>query len=204
MQNQRKTHLVTVKSAVTEMMQNSALMLGHYDIEDMTLNPIFNTLTWQGVITRNIHDNEGNDFTKTGDRSTFYSEKDISYSVYAQTCLVEANNNISISDIICHKNTETAYILYRDHLYKTNARTQLSTVLIDSEIKGVISKRYQFDNTILLELENSDKTFIITVDNIYDKNVGSAVTLDKGDNIYIKYGDQKNMSKVPVRYISKI
>jgi hypothetical protein len=195
---------MTVKSAIVEMMQNSALMVGHYDIEDMTLNPIFNTLTWQGVITRNLHDNEGNDKTKTGDTPTFYSEKDVSYSVYAQTCLIEASNNISIADMICHKDTETAYTLYRDHLYKTKSRSQISTVLIDSEIKSTITKRYQLDNTIIFKVDNSDKTFIVTVDNIYDKNLGDAISLDKGDKVYIKYGDQKNINKVPVRYISQL
>ncbi len=195
---------MTVRSAVQEMVQNASIMYGHYDVEDITLNPIYGTDTWQMVITRNIHDNEGNDTTTTGDSSTYYSERDISYSVYAKTCLVEASNDIKISDIICHKDNETAYILYRDHLYKKNAKSKLSTIMEDNEIEGVISQRYQLDNQIVFKLQNSKKTFIVTIDNLFDRDVGDAVSLTIGEKALFKYGDQGNLKKVPVRYVREI
>lgn len=195
---------LTVKSAVAEIIQNAAVMKNDYDVEDITINPIFGRLTWHTVITRNLHDNEGYDKTKTGDAETFYSEKDISYSVYAQTCLVEANYDIKISDIICHSDEDILYTMYRNHLYKKDTKYNRSTVLNDSQIEGVVKSKIMFNNYVIIKLENNDSDFIVEVDNIFDQEIGDALTLDIGDNVLIKYGDQVNLSKKPVRLIKKL
>lgn len=192
---------MTVKSAVSELIGNASLMRGHYDIEDLTLNPIFGKLTWQAIITRNLHDNEGNNTTQTNDSSTFYSEKDISYSVYAMTCLMEASNDIDLGDLVCHKDEDTVYTMYRDMIYKKESRAQRSTVLKDMKVTGTVIKHTVIGQQIVIRLAESDKIFIVTVDNVFDKEVGEAVSLVEGDKVEFHYGDQKNLKKVPVRLV---
>lgn len=192
---------MTVKSAVFETLSGAGVMKGKYDVEDLTINPVFGRYTWQAVITRNLHDNEGKNKTTTGSTGTFYSERDISYSVYAMTCLMEATNDISISDIVCHKDENTLYTLYRDHLYKKDAKVQRSTVLEDKSLTGYVQSKMLFNNYVILKLDNSTQTFIVQVDNVFDNTVGDALIVEKGDKVHIKYGDQKNIQKSPVRYI---
>lgn len=192
---------MTVKSAVFETLTNAALMKSHYDVEDLTLNPIFGRYTWHAVITRNLHDNEGNNTTTTGSSNSFYSEKDISYSIYAMTCLIEATNNLDISDIVCHKDENTLYTLYRDHLYKKDANNQRSTVLEDKSVSGYVRSKMLFDNYVILKLEDVKGTFIVQVDNVFDTAIGDALIAEKGDKVFLKYGDQPNLDKSPVRYI---
>lgn len=195
---------MTVQSSVREMVENANLMRGAYKVEDITLNPIFGKYTWQMVITRNMHDNEGNDITITGDSNTFYSESDISYAIYSQTCLLEATNDIKISDIVCSKDNDTVYILYRDFLYRKSPTDSKSTTLEDKDIVGVVSQKIIFNDQVIIKLDNIKRTFIVTVDNLFDKNVGDAVSIMVGDSVNIKYGEQPNSLKSPVRYIKQI
>lgn len=197
---------MSVKSLVIQAVEMKGLLRGSYEVQDMTLHTIYGTKTWQGIIARDVVDNENNRKSRTG----------LSYSVYAMTCWIEASADISMDDIICDPNYDTSKSKYLNHIYRKSDGRGTSTVLHDVKATGEVTFVNHTAGTAIFRVKNvinksgdavqspEDMVFVAEYKTPFSSVIGQAGSIKEGDQVYFVYGDQENSKTAPVRALKRI
>lgn len=196
---------MAVKSMVINVVEEAQLLLGEYYVQDLTLHTIFSRPTWEGILVRNAVDNEGNSWTHSSDDAeAVYTTKPLNYSTYAATVWVEASSDITPANIIFDPDYQLSMMKYRNLLYKQRGRRGIANILDDKKITGAVRSISIVGKQAVLRVSNSNLSFIVDVENAFDAEVGDVVGLQPGDRVYMVYGDQQNLDKVPVRILKRV
>ncbi len=191
-----------IKSKVMEAVESAGLMLGDYEVDDLTLHQVFGNLSWQGVICRDATDGEGNSTNGRGSAESVWQDPEVDYANPVGIVWTDANAPVSVSDIIFDREYQVSLSKFRNFLYKKKDRRGISNVMQDKTISGTIEAIHQFQgNQFVLKLSGSELTFIVEPSSAWDTNLGAIITSVKGQRIELIYGFQENSTTVPVKKV---
>ncbi len=196
---------MAVKSLVIEQIEGAGLMKGEYEVDDLTLHTMFGECTWEGVLVRNATDNIGRSETSpTGAGDSIYMTTPRDYATYAETIWVRADNNIQPAGMIHHVDYKTSMIMYRNYLYRKSSRRGISTTLIDTPVTGYVKSISSFNGGLVIRLKSNKRAFVVECSNPFNSELGDAFELSVGDKVHMRYGNQKNLMKSPVRIVRRM